>query len=421
MSEIERYEEPPRRASLSERLAYAEQLAKANLLPSNYRGKPGNVLLAVEYGDMLGVHPLTAISHIHIVEGKPTQSAELMRAKVRDAGHLFRVVESTNEKAVVQIIRGDDPDYPFTSEFTIDDAKRAGLIKGGSGWQKYPKAMCLARASSAGVRMACPEVLMGISYVPEELGMPVDEDGNPVAYIDATVLSDSHEDEADTARRMVDEIMTRSAELTEDQKTALRTWREESGIPTFTSGQLTPTQLQIVLAKLDAIQIAGASAAPVADEPGVTDPPPSPGPSAPPADDGIVDAELVEPDDPAADVSSGASTLPAPARTPTDAETPTPTSSGRRRQGGTGTPQGAYFARHTVAAAAADLDPDRLRQILCLIATEGATDSAEGWGSHDARWLALNRMVDRIVEGAVVVEREGSLSGWAVVSEDVAA
>jgi hypothetical protein len=68
-------------------------------------------------------------------------------------------------------------------EFTyaIEDAERAGLVKEGSSWVKYPQNMLFARAISSGVRLYCPDVFNGnLVYVPEEMGVQVDEDGEPV-------------------------------------------------------------------------------------------------------------------------------------------------------------------------------------------------------------------------------------------------
>ena len=43
------------------------------------------------------------------------------------------------------------------AEFTLDDAKRAGL--GGDNWRRYPKAMLFARCISAGYKAHCPDAL----------------------------------------------------------------------------------------------------------------------------------------------------------------------------------------------------------------------------------------------------------------------
>jgi len=63
--------------------------------------------------------------------------------------------------------------------FTMEDAKRAELVKPGSGWVKYPQAMLFARAISAGCRTFTPDVFSGtLVYVPEEMGADVNEDGD---------------------------------------------------------------------------------------------------------------------------------------------------------------------------------------------------------------------------------------------------
>lgn len=238
MSELETYEQPNRSIvparqglSLGEKLQFANALAASELVPKAYRKKPENVLIAIEYGEMLNVHPLTSMSLIHVIDGKPTAAGEMMRAKVTEAGHKFRILNHSSTECTVQIVRADDPEYPTQVTFSMDDAARAGLLDlwwemwrdGGQGqkgfmdkwfapegfplqptvdqmrgagapdwvikqgpgrmkkkdnWFNYPAAMLLARATSAAVRAVCPEVLMGVSYTPEELGASVDEQGN---------------------------------------------------------------------------------------------------------------------------------------------------------------------------------------------------------------------------------------------------
>lgn len=228
MTAIERHQG----AAIPDKLAYADALARADLLPTSYRGKAGNVLLAVEFGEMLGTHPLTAIQQVHVIDGKLSASAELMRALALRAGHKVRVLRHDAEAATVAIVRVDDPDHTTETTFTMEDARRAGLLdvwwerwvesdrgrkrkdtwvipaavawpptaddlaragapewvmKQGPGrakrkdnWHTYPGPMLLARATSAAVRAVCPEVLMGVSYTPEELGAPVDATGEVI-------------------------------------------------------------------------------------------------------------------------------------------------------------------------------------------------------------------------------------------------
>lgn len=169
---------------VTDKIAYARALAESGLLPEQYRRQPGNLLWAIEFAEMLGVHPMQAITGVHVIEGKPSASADLMAARVRAAGHRLRIT-GDDTAATATLIRRDDPDYPFTATFTVDDADRAGLTvptRSGkpSNWMKYPRAMCRARAVTEVCRMGASEVLMGVIYTPEELGADVDADGQPV-------------------------------------------------------------------------------------------------------------------------------------------------------------------------------------------------------------------------------------------------
>jgi hypothetical protein len=165
--------------SLPDMVRYAEHLANANLLPGQYRRQPANVLYAMEYGRTLNITPLAAITGIHVIEGKPSASAALISGLVRRAGHKLRV-RGDDTRAWAQIIRSDDPEYDgYQVTWTIDRARQAGLA-GKDVWRKYPAAMLKARAITEVARDACEEVLFGLHYTPEELGVNVFEDGLPM-------------------------------------------------------------------------------------------------------------------------------------------------------------------------------------------------------------------------------------------------
>ena len=179
-TEITRQQHTTHAVSMPEKMQYAEALASASLLPRSYQRQPGNVLLAMEMGDALGIPPIQAINDIHVIEGKPSASANLIGAMVRKAGHKLRV-SGDDTTATAQVIRADDPDFTFEVTWTLDRAKTAGLIKPGGNWAKYPAAMLKARAITEVARAACPDALYGVIYTPEELGAVVTEDGDPVA------------------------------------------------------------------------------------------------------------------------------------------------------------------------------------------------------------------------------------------------
>lgn len=155
-------------ASVPDRMRYAEALSGASLLPESYRGKPANLLLALEYGSALGIAPMVAVQEIHVIKGKPTLSALLQAALVRRAGHTLRVTGDSTS-ATCDIIRADDPTFTFSTTWTLDRAKAAGLLTNDS-WRKYPDNMLKARAISECARNACPDVIAGFGYTAEELG-----------------------------------------------------------------------------------------------------------------------------------------------------------------------------------------------------------------------------------------------------------
>lgn len=199
------------RASIEQRGIYAQQLAGAGaLLPEHLRGgtardpatnqmvqvgSVGKVFMIAETGDMLGIHPMAALSGVHIIEGKPAISANLMSGLVRKAGHKLRVtVEGTVRDGTIKVtatlIRHDDPEFPFTVVWDLGRAERAGLWPGKerSNWQKYPEAMLKARAISEIIREGASDVLIGGNvYTPEELGAEVTEEGEPINF---TVIPD---------------------------------------------------------------------------------------------------------------------------------------------------------------------------------------------------------------------------------------
>jgi hypothetical protein len=170
---------------IKDKLEMADRLAVADLLPTAYRRKPANVLVAIEYGDALGMPPIVAMNMIHVIEGKPTLSAQAIGGLVRRAGHKLRVHwDGKAMRATAEIIRADDPDFTFTTTWDMERA-RAAKLTGKGVWQQYPDAMLKARAITEVARDACPEALFGVAYTAEELGVETDAEGVPV-LVEAT-------------------------------------------------------------------------------------------------------------------------------------------------------------------------------------------------------------------------------------------
>lgn len=173
---------------------YAERLAYSGLIPDVYQGRPANILWAMEYGRTLGLSTLAAINGVNVIKGKPTASAGLIGALVRRAGHKLRVgYDAATMTGWAEIVRCDDPEFVFRSQWDLERAVEAELctIKDGRPfavdskgntlpWKKFYPSMVKARATTEVARDACEEVLFGLHYTPEEMGADVDEDGAPV-------------------------------------------------------------------------------------------------------------------------------------------------------------------------------------------------------------------------------------------------
>ena len=166
---IQQIEQP--HTSLEAKMRHAEVLADSNLLPSQYRKNPANVLLAAELGEALGIPTIQAINSIHVIEGKPSAGADLMASIVRRAGHRIRVSEKRGQDGPVvtaQLIRADDPDFTFESVWDMARARQAKLDKKDN-WVKYPASMMRARAIMEVCRAGASEAMYGVNYTPEEL------------------------------------------------------------------------------------------------------------------------------------------------------------------------------------------------------------------------------------------------------------
>jgi hypothetical protein len=184
--------------ALHTQMEFAKALASADLLPAAFKAKPANVLLAMELGKSLGIDTMTAINGVNVIAGKPSLGADLVAALVRRAGHTLRVKMVDERTAKAVIIRRDDPEFQFSSVWTMDRAKAAGLT-GKDSWKNYPQNMLRKRAITEVARDACPEALAGIGYDPEEL-----EHASPAA----PVVDSSHLIAAATASAPVESVDT---------------------------------------------------------------------------------------------------------------------------------------------------------------------------------------------------------------------
>lgn len=135
----------------------------------------------IMYGRELGFSPVIAMTGIHIIEGKPALSANLMGAMIKRSGRYdYRVAELNDTNCILVFI--ENGNEVGVSGFSMADAKRAGVIRSGGSWEKYPRNMMFARALSNGLKLYCPDLSMCPIYNPEELGAEVSEEGAVISH-----------------------------------------------------------------------------------------------------------------------------------------------------------------------------------------------------------------------------------------------
>lgn len=153
---------------MTDRIEHAKIVAQSSLIPAEYRGKPADIVWAMDIGDALGVPYTQVMQSMVVARGKMTMSADLMGAVVRRAGHKLRLRED-GDSVTATLIRADDPDYEFTVTWDKSKAQAAGLWGSRGPWQQYPRQMLRARAITEVCRQGASDALAGTVYTPEEL------------------------------------------------------------------------------------------------------------------------------------------------------------------------------------------------------------------------------------------------------------
>lgn len=151
----------------------AQQIAGTEFVPRGIRNSVPATAAAILYGREVGLPPMTALSQIHVVEGRPGMSAEAMRALVLAAGHEIEFDETTGAVCRLRGRRRFSETWTVV-EWTIDHARQAGLLRRGSAWESYPRDMLIARATTALCRMLFPDVIHGFRSTEEldDMGEP---------------------------------------------------------------------------------------------------------------------------------------------------------------------------------------------------------------------------------------------------------
>jgi len=175
----------------------AQSLANSNLVPSDYRGKPNDVFVAINMGSELGMEPFQAIQSIAVIEGKPCLYGDGLIGVVRASPKCLWIEETLSEDgktATCRTQRDGDPN-PVTAQYSMTDAMQAG-IDSKFNWKKHPKRMLQMRARAYCLRDAYPDLLKGLGVVEERQ----DHDDTPPPVTEYTLPEQQNNEQLEKAK-----------------------------------------------------------------------------------------------------------------------------------------------------------------------------------------------------------------------------
>ena len=144
-----------------------EQMAQAIAKSGLFGMKDTNSVLALmAVAQAEGLHPATAARDFHIIQGRPALKADAMLARFQNAGGKVEWKEYLDERVTGVFSHPNGGSLAVT--WTIEQASKIGLVKPGSGWQKFPRAMLRSRCISEGIRSVFPGSVTGF-YSPDEV------------------------------------------------------------------------------------------------------------------------------------------------------------------------------------------------------------------------------------------------------------
>lgn len=141
-------------------------MAESGMVPTSYKGKPKDIMVAFAMGYQLGFAVEQSLQDIAIINGRPCLWGDGLMALALS----HPLCESIIENEIIE--KGITIGYlctvkrkgfePHQVSFTIQDAQTAGLYKKAGAWTTYPRRMLQLRARSLALRDRFSDALRGI-------------------------------------------------------------------------------------------------------------------------------------------------------------------------------------------------------------------------------------------------------------------
>lgn len=150
-------------------LTFAQYLADSDMVPKDFKGKPANCLIGMQWGMELGMKPLQAIQNIAVINGRPNLWGDAMLALVRSSPLCEYVTEGWMDDGTAYCKAKRRGETEQIRTFSDSDAKTAGLTGKQGPWTTGPKRMKQMRARGFALRDVFTDVLRGMGLAEEAM------------------------------------------------------------------------------------------------------------------------------------------------------------------------------------------------------------------------------------------------------------
>lgn len=144
---------------------WADRVSNTDMVPKDYKGKPDNIIVAVQMGAELGLRPMQSLINIMTTNGRPSVWGDALLALCKMHPAYVSTEETISGEGDLRtarcvMIRRGEP--PIVRTFSVADAKKAGLWGKSGPWTQYTDRMLQSRARSFAGRDAFPDKLRGL-------------------------------------------------------------------------------------------------------------------------------------------------------------------------------------------------------------------------------------------------------------------
>ena len=163
--------------SATEAMAFCEMLARSSLVPKGYHNQPGDIMVACQMGAEVGLSPMQSLQNIAVINGRPSVWGDAILGIIQAHPDYVSHEEINASDAFTGgggrcVIRRSSRKTGEVTEhvgaFTVEDAKRAGLLNKAGPWTNYPGRMLQVRARAFAARDGFADALRGL-HISEEL------------------------------------------------------------------------------------------------------------------------------------------------------------------------------------------------------------------------------------------------------------